>query len=59
MMQLMFGFCRNSNCTEATVKKYTSEGNFETLNTAFMSMCLNYNLQQLTSEELQAYGVDT
>lgn len=44
MMQLMFGFCRNSNCSEATVRLFTSEGNFETLSTVFTTMCPNYNL---------------
>ena len=57
MMQLMFGFCRNSNCTEATVRSQENQRDFETMNTVFTRMCPSLN-PQLSAEELQAYGID-
>ena len=53
----MFGFCRNSNCNIDTVREANSEGNFEIMSDAFTQMCTSTH-QQLSPEELRAYGVD-
>lgn len=57
MMLLMIGFCRNSNCTEDTVRGSEKENNFSTMCSAFTIMCPNFN-NQLSPDELQAYGID-
>ena len=44
MMQLMFGFCRNSNCNAETVKQLDSEADFETMNTIFTQSCPSLTL---------------
>ena len=39
VMQLLVGFCRNSNCTLETVRMTESPHNFETMTGAFTAIC--------------------
>lgn len=57
MMQLMFGFCRNSSCDSQSVRANDKEANYETMVSAFTMMCPSLNLN-LNDEEMRAYGVN-
>ena len=35
MMQLIFGFCRNSNCSEDSIKAAETQSNFSTMSKVF------------------------
>ena len=55
MMQLTIGFCRNSNCSGESVRKFDTESNFQTICTIFTVMCPGANLE-LSPKELHDYG---
>ena len=57
MMQLMIGFCRNSNCSSDSVKKFDTDSNFQIMCSVFTIMCPGGNLE-LSHEELHYYGVE-
>ena len=56
MMQLLFGFCRDSNCRFDTVRENDTSANIQGMQGIFTKMCPSLT-QQLSPEELQAYGV--